>query len=134
MVVEDEARRHAFNPVHDYLDGLTWDGTPRIDKWLTTYGKAEDSEYTQAVGSLIMLAAVRRARQPGCKFDEMLVLISPKQGTDTRGEVHLNPYAHRRKMGCTPRTPQNPPFAYTSNGAGRFLIPSCPKVPFFYVL
>ena len=82
MVVEDEARRHAFNPVHDYLDGLTWDGTPRIDKWLTTYGKAEASEYTQAVGSLMMLAAVRRARQPGCKFDEMLVLISPTQGTD----------------------------------------------------
>jgi hypothetical protein len=79
-VVEDYARQHGFHPVRDYLDGLTWDGTPRVDTWLSQYGNAEDTEYTRAVGALFLLAAVRRARQPGCKFDEMLVLRSP-QGT-----------------------------------------------------
>ncbi len=76
MVVEDEARRHAYHPVRDYLDGLAWDGEPRIDTWLIDHGGAEDTEYVRAVGSLVLKAAVRRARKPGCKFDEMLVLHS----------------------------------------------------------
>jgi Virulence-associated protein E len=54
-----------IDPVRDYLDGLRWDGTSRIDTWLTTYGKAEDNEYTRAVGAIVLVAAVRRVRQPG---------------------------------------------------------------------
>src|SRR5215469_15714363 len=26
-----------FDPLLDYLDGLKWDGVPRLDRWLTTY-------------------------------------------------------------------------------------------------
>ncbi len=79
-VVEDYARQNGFHPVCDYLDGLNWDGTSRVDGWLASYGNAEDDEYTRAVGALFLLAAVRRVRRPGCKFDEMLVLRSA-QGT-----------------------------------------------------
>ena len=75
-VVEDTARRNSFHPVCDYLDALQWDGEPRLDTWLTTYGHADDTPYTRAVGALTLLAAVRRVRQPGCKFDEMPVLES----------------------------------------------------------
>lgn len=80
-VVDDQARRNAFHPVRDYLDGLTWDGVPRLDRWLVEYGGAEDCEYTRAVAALVLIAAVRRVRRPGVKFDEMLVLESP-QGTN----------------------------------------------------
>lgn len=80
-VLSDAARRDSFHPVHDYLDSLTWDGRPRLEGWLTTYGKAPDTAYTRAVGRLVLIAAVRRVRQPGAKFDEMLVLESP-QGKD----------------------------------------------------
>lgn len=62
-----------FHPVRDFLDGLVWDERPRIEKWLTTYGGAEDNEYTRAVGELVLIAAVRRVRQPGCKFDELMI-------------------------------------------------------------
>ena len=81
-VLIDEAHKHAFHPVLDYLDGLKWDGIKRIDKWLTTYGKVEENEYVKAVGRIVMMAAVRRVRQPGCKFDEMLVLVDEQQGTE----------------------------------------------------
>jgi predicted P-loop ATPase len=81
-IVRDMARLNGYHPVTDYLDSLRWDGTPRIDKWLTTYGGADDNEYTRAVGALMLIAAVRRVRKPGCKFDEMLVLECPEQGTD----------------------------------------------------
>ena len=57
------------------------DGTPRFDQWLVTYAGAADTDYVRAVGALPLLAAVRRVRVPGTKFDELLVLESP-QGTD----------------------------------------------------
>ncbi len=73
-VVGDIAFRNAFHPVQDYLDGLAWDGEGRIDDWLIRYCGATDTEYVRAVGRIVLLAAVRRVRQPGIKFDEMLVL------------------------------------------------------------
>lgn len=81
-VVEDTARVNAFHPVRDYLGGLKWDGTKRIDKWLVDYAQAEDTPYVRAVGRLLLVAAVRRVRKPGCKFDEMPVLENPTQGTN----------------------------------------------------
>ena len=54
---------------------------PRIGQWLATYGGPDDTTYARAVGELILVAAGRRVRQPGVKFDEMLVLESP-QGTN----------------------------------------------------
>ncbi len=77
----DRAIRHiawenAFHPVKQYLDPLVWDGTPRIDTWLKDFAGAEDSPYLRAVSSMVLIAAVKRIRQPGCKFDEMLVLES----------------------------------------------------------
>jgi predicted P-loop ATPase len=81
VVVGEAARRNSFHPVRDYLDSLTWDGTGRIDRWLITYAGAKDTEYVKAVGAITLVAAVRRVRKPGCKFDEMLILESP-QGWD----------------------------------------------------
>lgn len=80
-VVSDEARRNRFHPVLDYLAGLQWDGQPRVDRWLAAYGGAADTPYVRAVGALLLIAAVRRLRQPGCKFDEMPVLEGD-QGTN----------------------------------------------------
>lgn len=72
----DLALYQRFHPVRDYLDSLAWDGKPRIDRWLATYGEVTDSEYASAVGAIVLIAAVHRVMVPGCKFDEMLVLES----------------------------------------------------------
>jgi hypothetical protein len=73
------ARMNSFHPVVDYLDGLpAWDGETRTDTWLIKYGGAPDTPYVRAVSRLVLVAAVRRVRQPGCKFDEMLILESPQ--------------------------------------------------------
>ncbi len=68
-----------FDPVLDYLTALQWDGRPRLDRWMTTYLGAEDSELNSAIGRLTLVAAVRRARVPGTKFDQIVVLEG-KQG------------------------------------------------------
>ncbi len=54
-VVRHIAKDKTFHPVADYLDGLTWDGTPRIDRWIETYGRAKDSEYLRAVSSIVLI-------------------------------------------------------------------------------
>jgi predicted P-loop ATPase len=70
---------NAFNPVIDYLDSLRWDGEPRIDRWLVTYCGAVDEPLNRAFGRKTLVAAVRRVRKPGCKFDNVLV-IEGEQG------------------------------------------------------
>lgn len=69
---------HQFDPVLDYLDDLAWDGTPRLDRWLATYMGAADTELNHAIGRLALIAAVRRARKPGTKFDQIVVLEGPE--------------------------------------------------------
>jgi hypothetical protein len=78
------ARHHTISPVAAYLQEVqkSWDGTPRIETWLIRTAGADDTPYVRAISRLILLAAVSRAREPGCKFDEMVVFESPRQGTD----------------------------------------------------
>jgi len=87
-VVTSEALANRYHPVRDYLDALTWDGTERINDWLVTYGGAENTAFNRAVSRLMLVAAVRRIRKPGCKFDEMPVLES-KQGTNKSSALRL---------------------------------------------
>ena len=87
--VQTLANHHRFHPVRDYLDGLKWDGVSRIDSWLTQYAGADDSEYARAVGALVLVAAVRRVREPGCKFDEILVLENPEQGNNKSSALQV---------------------------------------------
>src|SRR3546814_7845055 len=47
-VVTDAARRSPFHPVCDYLDGLQWDGVPRLD------GRSE--EHTSELQSLMRIS------------------------------------------------------------------------------
>jgi predicted P-loop ATPase len=79
-VIVCDAQAQATHPVRAYLERLTWDGTERLDRWLVTYAGAADTEYVRAVSPLPLLAAVRRVRVPGTKFDELLILES-SQGT-----------------------------------------------------
>ena len=70
-----------FDPVVDYLDSLGWDGIERLDGWMTTYLGAEDTELNGAIGRIALIAQVRRARDPGCKFDQIIVLESEEGET-----------------------------------------------------
>lgn len=78
--VLDITRQASFHPVRDYLGGLKWDGTPRLDQWLIKYGTAQDTPYVRAVSGIMLIAPVRRIRQPGVKFDEMPILEGPQGG------------------------------------------------------
>lgn len=73
------SRENIYHPVLDYLNGLTWDGVKRAETLLIDYMGAEDTPYTRAVTCKTLAAAVRRVKQPGVKFDNVLILVG-KQG------------------------------------------------------
>lgn len=77
-MIEDALKNHAakygYNPVQDYLSGLVWDGTPRLDTLLIDYLGSADTAYTRAVTRKAFTAAVARVMWPGCKFDQMTIL------------------------------------------------------------
>jgi len=75
------ASEHPYHPVSDYLNGLAWDGVPRIALWLRFYLRADPNpslEYLEAVGAKWLIAAVARAFRPGCKVDTCLILQGPQ--------------------------------------------------------
>ncbi|TCK43456.1 putative P-loop ATPase [Paraburkholderia sp. BL8N3] len=73
------ADQHHFHDVRQYLEGLTWDRTERLQAWPVTYLCAADSEYVRLAGMKWMIAAVARVMRPGCKADNVLILEG-KQG------------------------------------------------------
>lgn len=73
------ARDNAYDPVREYLDGLTWDNTARLDTWLHTYMGAPEHEILSVFGAKFLIGAVARVYDPGCQMDNMLV-FEGKQG------------------------------------------------------
>lgn len=70
------AEHNSFHPVQNYLTGLQWDGVKRVDTALIDIMGAEDNIYTREAFRIMLVGAVKRIFQKGCKFDSMLVLQS----------------------------------------------------------
>ena len=76
--LEVAAKKNAFHPVREYLSGLTWDGVERLDTMLVRWMGADDTPYVRAVTRKWLTAGVARVMRPGCKFDNMLILVGPQ--------------------------------------------------------
>ena len=72
---------HCFDPVSDFLQEAqaAWDGTQRLDSMAVDHLNAADTLLNRTMVRKTMIAGVRRVRQPGCKFDNILTLVS-KEG------------------------------------------------------
>lgn len=79
QAVEAVARDASFHPVVDYLEGLEHDGVPRLATWLSDYLGAAPTSYHQEVSKVMLVGAVARIYQPGCKSD-LVPILEGKQG------------------------------------------------------
>lgn len=88
VVLSRERRRC---PPAEYLAERepAWDGTERTETWLVDLAGAPDNPYVRAVSRMVLVAAVARVREPGCKFDEMVVFESPAQGTEKSSALEI---------------------------------------------
>ncbi|MEO5293927.1 virulence-associated E family protein [Enterococcus cecorum] len=73
-----EVERNAYDPLMDYVNGLSWDGVERAEKLLITYLGAQDTEYNRLVTRKWLTGMIARALRPGVKFDNMLVTTGPQ--------------------------------------------------------
>lgn len=83
-VLSSVGKMFPFHPVLDYLDNLVWDGKPRLDTWTVDYLGAKDTDVNRAIGTKMLLQAVMRIKEPGCKADGMLVLEGPQGAGKTK--------------------------------------------------
>lgn len=70
--------QNQYNPTVDYLNSLEWDGTPRIETLFIDWLGANDTKLVREMSRKWMIAAVKRVFEPGCKFDNMIVLKGPQ--------------------------------------------------------
>lgn len=72
------AQAHAYNPVQEYLQSREWDSIPRLDTLFSDYFGDTDCPYTRAVARKSLVAAVARAMEPGCQYDQVPVVCGPQ--------------------------------------------------------
>lgn len=64
-----------FHPIKDYLNGLAWDGVPRLDTLFIDYLGAPNTRLVKAMTRKSFTAAVARVFRPGIKYDYVVILI-----------------------------------------------------------
>lgn len=74
------AARRAIDTAMIWLDGLEWDGSPRVERFLERYFSVTDSPYARAVSLYWWTALAGRVLSPGCQADMAPILVSPQQG------------------------------------------------------
>lgn len=76
------ASEQRYHPVREWLDGLVWDKTARMDDWLCDALGARKTRYSIAVGRYFLLNMVARIFEPGCIMRSVPVL----EGAQNRGK------------------------------------------------
>jgi hypothetical protein len=115
--VLDIARGDLRHPVRDYLadverkyrERVEKSGEPKpgralIETLLIKRAGAEDTELNRAFTRKWLIAAVRRIRQPGVKFDQMLVLESPQgrgKSTFAKALASANWFEENLRLGAS---------------------------------
>lgn len=81
------ASENRYHPIREYLEQLVWDGKYRIGRLLPKYLGTEEDAYTREIMQLLMLAAIHRVYEPGCKYEIMVCLVG---GEGDRGQENLH--------------------------------------------
>lgn len=69
-----------YHPIKQIIEAVQWDGVSRIQELFIKWLKCEDTPYIREVTRLVFAGGIHRLYNPGCKFDDVAVLIGTKQG------------------------------------------------------
>jgi predicted P-loop ATPase len=88
--IKESALANAYDPVLNMLDDCQgkWDGVRRLDTWVIDYLGCDDTPLNRAIGRAVLIAACRRARFPGCKFD-LIIVLEGVEGTNKSTAIRV---------------------------------------------
>lgn len=72
--IQETLNYNRRNLVADYLETLIWDGEERLETFMMDYYNADDTQLNRVYFKRWMIALIKRIYDPGCKFDNMLIL------------------------------------------------------------
>lgn len=74
MALMNVFNQNRYNPIIDYLNGVEWDGQKRVESLFIDLLDADDTPLNRYMTKTWFVAAVKSVFEPGCKFDNMIVL------------------------------------------------------------
>ncbi|KGA30248.1 VapE domain-containing protein [Pectobacterium odoriferum] len=85
------ADEQPFDSATTWLNGLEWDGVPRIERFYHTHFGTTDTAYTRAVSMYMWTALAGRVLEPGIKADMVPILVGPQGCGKSSGVEALSP-------------------------------------------
>lgn len=85
------ADEQPFDSATTWLNGLEWDGVPRIESFYHTHFGTADTPYTRAVSMYMWTALAGRVLEPGIKADMVPILVGRQGCGKSSGVEALSP-------------------------------------------
>lgn len=85
------ADEQPFDSATTWLNGLEWDGVPRIEHFYHTHFGTADTAYTRAVSMYMWTALAGRVLEPGSKADMVPILVGRQGCGKSSGVEALSP-------------------------------------------
>lgn len=89
--IHAHASKRRFDSAVQWLEGLQWDGVPRVDTFLSRYFGAADDDYTRAVSRYWWSAHAGRVLDPGCQCDMVPILVGDQGAGKTQAVKAMVP-------------------------------------------
>jgi len=71
----------SFNPFKNALNNIVWDGRERAETLFIDFLGVEDTPLNRSMTKKWLYAMIKRLFEPGCDFDNMLIIYDEAQGT-----------------------------------------------------
>lgn len=92
-----------YDPVQTLINGIEWDGTPRVETMLIRWMGAEDTPYNRECSRLLFAGGINRAFRPGCKNDNVIVFVGKQGGGKSTFTQWLAlAFTLENRCGCLP--------------------------------
>lgn len=79
--IQTLTHKNSFNPFKDKLNEILWDGIERAETFFIKFIGVHDTTLNRSLTKKWFYAMMKRLYEPGCDFDNMLIIYDSKQGT-----------------------------------------------------
>ena len=79
--ISQASQTNSFHPFKEPLQRIMWDGKERMESFFIDFLGVEDTRLNRSMTKKWFYAMMKRLYEPGCEFDNMLVVFDETQGT-----------------------------------------------------